>query len=365
MLAATLDMRASARGYEPGRETLTSRRLRGALIILLGLSALGGWTPANGRAADRRRRPWRPSTFYVASWGSNRNRGTSSRRPWRTIWRVERASLRGGDSVLFAGGETFDGAPLQLSDSGSARNPITIGSFGAGEATITRGAYFVASHLRLVRLRFRATVFGGTKVASSNDDSLIDDTIVLPRGNDSLGLYVNGRGWLIEGSTISDTGLSGMLIQGSHETIRDNTVNDTGLDSRSPFNNHGIYLDASDTTITGNTISNFADSGISVRYHGNLIAGNAISHGEIGIDFYQTDPDRGTSVWVSNTIRQTSIAGIFVSPAGAAGQTRENFEILDNVIHPHAGVDLNLHPTTGFYIVGRNRCRGRCLVMWH
>src|ERR1700736_4732319 len=45
--------------------------------------------------------------FYVASNGHDWNRGTNVRHPWRTVFRVDKAHLRPGDTVLFKGGEWF------------------------------------------------------------------------------------------------------------------------------------------------------------------------------------------------------------------------------------------------------------------
>jgi hypothetical protein len=75
-----------------------------------------------------------PLTFYVdATTGNDKSPGTSPQQPWKTIKRVDKEHLEGGDQVLFAGGEDFKGtlrlSPATLSIT-SPNSPLTIGSFG-------------------------------------------------------------------------------------------------------------------------------------------------------------------------------------------------------------------------------------------
>src|SRR5215472_29572 len=90
------------------------------------------WPDAPLRAAPARSRP--PRTFYLnAVTGRDSNPGTSPGRPWRTIARVDRQQLMGGDRVLFAGGQRFGGT-LRLSPASVSRTSPTrvlaIGSYG-------------------------------------------------------------------------------------------------------------------------------------------------------------------------------------------------------------------------------------------
>jgi hypothetical protein len=199
-------------------------------------------------------------------------------------------------------------------------------------------------------------VYGGSEVkGTSNQIMLQHDTIALADGNQSLGLYANGNDWVIQDSTIDNTGLSGMLLNGDRYQIIANTITHTGLDTTNGYNNHGIYLDAADATIQANTITNFAESAISVRYHGSSITNNQIAGGRIGIDYFQTDPTAGNAHWTNNTITATTDAGIYVSGSGAAGNTAENFTITANTIHPTAGHALDVHHTSGICADSGNR----------
>jgi hypothetical protein len=297
--------------------------------------------------------------YYVSPSGSDSNLGTSPAEAWRTVGRVNAASLKPGDGVLFQGGATFSDQSLMPSVSGTAGQPVVFGSYGQGKATITQGAWFVQNHLAFEQLAFDGTFYGGSEVhGPSNGITLDGVSITLPDGNASLGLYSNGNDWVIENSTIENTGLSGMLLNGDNYLITANTLTNTGLDTTNGYNNHGIYLDASDATITNNTIKSFAESAISVRYRNSTITGNHLSGGQIGIDFYQTDTIPGTSYWAENAITNTSVASLFVCGTNeSCNQPLESFTITNNSLSKTAGTYLNLQPTRGKYSVVSNRRR--------
>ncbi len=76
------------------------------------------------------------TTYYVSSTGSDANDGSVSN-PFQTIAKVNALTLLAGDSVLFKAGESFGGElHLKPQHSGTALNPVIIGSYGVGRATI-------------------------------------------------------------------------------------------------------------------------------------------------------------------------------------------------------------------------------------
>lgn len=80
-------------------------------------------------------------TYYVSPQGSNTNSGTSPAAAWRTIARPNGFNFEPGDTLLFAGDETFNGnLVFDQSDCGDALNPVTVGSYGIGQATIDAGS---------------------------------------------------------------------------------------------------------------------------------------------------------------------------------------------------------------------------------
>ncbi len=295
-------------------------------------------------------------TYYVSPSGSDSNAGTTPAAAWRTVGRVSSARLNPGDGVLFQGGQTFSDQVLMPGASGAAGKAIVFGSYGQGQATISQGAWFVQHDLAFEDLAFENTFYGGSAIHGSSDDVTLDGvSISLPAGNQVLGLYSNGNHWVIEHSQISDTGLSGMLLNGDDYLITDNTLTNLGLDTTNGYNNHGIYLDASDATITGNTITNFAESAVSVRYRNATITGNTFSDGQIGIDFYQFDTVAGTSDWTGNSINQTTVAGLFVcGTAEGCQQPLESFTISGNQLSKAAGIYMNLQPISGTYSLSSN-----------
>ena len=79
------------------------------------------------------------TTFYVDHLtGNDANPGTQAK-PIKSIEKVNALSLRAGFSVLFAGGQTFEGTLKFKGLAGKREQPILIGSYGKGRATIYGG----------------------------------------------------------------------------------------------------------------------------------------------------------------------------------------------------------------------------------
>ncbi len=113
-------------GGLPRRLMLVDRR------VALAASAVCLMEPLEGRMML--------STYYVSNSGNDANSGTSPAAAWRTIGKANGANLEPGDSLLFQGGQTFNGnLVLGSNDSGSAVSPVTISSYGSGRATLNAG----------------------------------------------------------------------------------------------------------------------------------------------------------------------------------------------------------------------------------
>jgi hypothetical protein len=79
------------------------------------------------------------TTYYVAANGSDDSTGTTTAKAWKTLAKVNAASLSAGDVVLFRRGNVWQGG-LVAPSSGSAGNPIAFGAYGAGDKpSITGG----------------------------------------------------------------------------------------------------------------------------------------------------------------------------------------------------------------------------------
>jgi Right handed beta helix region len=293
------------------------------------------------------------TTYYVSASGSDSHSGTSPSSAWRTVKRVNEASLAPGDGVLFQGGSTFSDETLMPATSGAAGSLIIFGSYGTGNVALPKGAWFRGKdHLAFEHLTINAE--GGFQ-GTGNDITVEWCSI----SNDSLAINATGSNsdWTIDDNTINHTGDSGMLLEGEKFTISGNTITNTGLDPSIPYGKHGIYLKVSNATVTDNTITNFSSDGISVRYRNSVLTGNHISEGAIGIAWFQYDPIAGASHWTGNAITDTTDAGIHVSPSDIGGNTRESFVIERNTVKPAAGVYMNLQPTAGTYTVQENTLR--------
>lgn len=80
--------------------------------------------------------------------GSDEHPGTRAK-PWKSIERVNRQSLRPGDGVYFARGTSYVGA-LTIRDSGTAGSPIVVGAYGRGAAPRLSNPFFSVSMGRIV-----------------------------------------------------------------------------------------------------------------------------------------------------------------------------------------------------------------------
>jgi hypothetical protein len=82
------------------------------------------------------------ANYYVDSIaGSDTNSGTQSA-PWKTIAKVNAATLNAGDKVMFMSGRTWR-EQLTMKYSGVAGSPITFGAYGSGEKPIISGGSYI------------------------------------------------------------------------------------------------------------------------------------------------------------------------------------------------------------------------------
>ncbi|UCE98853.1 MAG: hypothetical protein JSV82_06605 [Planctomycetota bacterium] len=75
------------------------------------------------------------TTYYVSPSGNDANSGTSPSEAWASTDKVNSTTFSPGDSILFEGGETFQGG-LVFTSGGTPTSPITLSSYGTGRATI-------------------------------------------------------------------------------------------------------------------------------------------------------------------------------------------------------------------------------------
>lgn len=140
-----------------------------ALIAFLLGAAGAAATASAGGVAERRASASR--VFYVDPLkGDNASTGRSRRKPVRTLSRVARLGLRPGDRVRLRAGVIHRGT-LRARQSGTARRPIVVASYGKGGRPVVRGAGCVqvpGNHWRITSILAKNCDFAGFHVRGDN-----------------------------------------------------------------------------------------------------------------------------------------------------------------------------------------------------
>ncbi|WP_013334404.1 right-handed parallel beta-helix repeat-containing protein [Gloeothece verrucosa] len=81
-----------------------------------------------------------PKIYYISQIGDDKNTGTSSNSPWKSLSKINSLDLNPGDQILLEGGYSYD-ANLKFTqeDAGTTTAPIIISSYGSGKAVINAG----------------------------------------------------------------------------------------------------------------------------------------------------------------------------------------------------------------------------------
>ncbi len=192
------------------------------------------------------------ATYFVdAIDGDDLNTGDSQTAPWASLSKLESTTLEPGDEVFFRRGSTWD-APLTVSDSGTASEPITFGVYGDGQSPIlqrltVRGGFTHFEELTVDRARL-----SGDAVRVRNAHSVVLRDMVVRNGTSD---------------GIDATDVDGLLIDGLHIH---HFLNGSFTDQRDA---HGIVI--ADTR------------GVTIR--------NTDIHHVSG-DSFQADPDRDRQI---------------------------------------------------------------------
>lgn len=296
-------------------------------------------------------------TFYVSPSGSDGNDGLSPAAAWRSVARVNRASLAPGDGVLFAGGASFSDQTLMPSRSGASGAHVVYGSYGGAKASLTKGVWFTdTSWLAFQDLSITGPSQGITASGSGAGASkiVVQNSRIANVSTAIQAPNKADKGWLLRSNVIENTRDSGIILLGDGHTVADSTIVRTGTDSSISYGKHGIYLKSSNSRVAGNTIRDFSSEGVSTRLPNTLVEGNEISNGGHGIGWYQNDSRAGTSHWRNNTITNTTAACLWVSPSDSHGSTRESFVITGNSLNKASGKYTDLRATSGRYTVSGN-----------
>jgi hypothetical protein len=236
--------------------------------------------------------PVNAATYYISPTGNNNNPGTSTSQAWQSIDRINRTTFQAGDRIAFQGGATFNGTlQFDASDRGTASQPIVIGSYGTGRATInggTNSGIFVynSAGYRIENLRLQGAASNNpnasgivfySDLANGVKLDYIRINNVEAYGFESAGISIGSwhpsksgfRDVRIEWATVHDNRHVGIIIYGyedprstsySHQSVyigRSVAYNNLGIPYKGAASGSGILVgDTADATIEYNEAYN-------------------------------------------------------------------------------------------------------------
>ncbi len=256
------------------------------------------------------------ATYYVSNSGSDSKNGTSIASAWKTVSRVNLATLRPGDRVLFQGGQIFTGSlTFGQNHGGTATAPLTISSFGNEPATIASAGTVAISAYNVAGLRLSNLKVQGSGRTNNQHDG-ISFYADLP-GNVKLGFI-----------EISNVEVSGF---GSYGISIGAWNNKTGFsDVRI------VAVSAHDNGLGGINVWGPSVTSISGYAHRNVYIGYSKSFNNTGIPGYSRHTGDGI------TVADTQNGTIERSVAYSNGSLND---------YPHEGpVGIWVYDVTGFLI---------------
>jgi Right handed beta helix region len=253
-----------------------------------------------------------PRFFFVDSeLGRDSAPGTSTRWPWRSVNRVNQGVYRAGDTILFRGGQRFEGS-LNLTArnaAGSTDNPIIISSYGDGRAAIASSNGHGLS----------AVDIGGLRITEINFAGAVQE------GGNGVGLYFNITGNRKTPSVqIDHVDVSGYLIGGLISVQRPAVLDGLTISDVEVHDNRwaGLVIAAQDPAGAAQTVRNSAaqptptltPSPAPPQYSlKNLSVQTVHSHNNNGLtqDRFNLPESRGAGIYIANvdgaTVRECRI----------------------------------------------------------
>ncbi|MBX4912224.1 right-handed parallel beta-helix repeat-containing protein [Rhizobium bangladeshense] len=174
------------------------------------------------------------TVYYVNSvTGSNNNNGTSESSAFATLSAVESLRLNPGDSVLLAAGSVFN-EQFDLKYSGSVSAPITIGSYGIGDAPVIRSS--------------------NDGIHGSKASNIVIENIKIADTGANAIYAGNVSNWTVRNVEVSNTGLSGKPGSVSFQSSQNITIENSTLTG---VRSDGIWMDkVNGVTLINNTVTN-------------------------------------------------------------------------------------------------------------
>jgi hypothetical protein len=223
------------------------------------------------------------ATYYVSNGGSNSNAGTSSVSPWKTIAHVNSITFNPGDSILFNGGQTFTGGPIEFTSGGTSGSPITVSSYGTGSAIIqgTQTGIYVYDCAGFVLQNLNLTGTSAALTASGAGITVYSDTTTfysagLTITNLNISSYTDG---ISVGSNNSTSGFSNVIIENCYTYGNENH----GIVTYGPsFNSSTPYYAVTSITIKNcSCYSNLGSTSNTTSASGFGMALGSVSNGSV------------------------------------------------------------------------------------
>ncbi|MDF0700204.1 right-handed parallel beta-helix repeat-containing protein [Rhizobium sp. MC63] len=305
------------------------------------------------------------TVYYVNSvTGSDNNNGTGESSAFATLSAVEALKLNPGDSVLFAAGSVFN-EQFDLKYSGSVSAPITIGSYGIGDAPVIRSSNdgihgSKASNIVIENIKIADTcanaIYAGNvsnwtvrnvevsntglsgKPGSVSFQSSQNITIENSRltGVHSDGIWMDKvKGITLVNNTVTNSqGSAADAIQlndSSNILVKDNHLEQTETNSAKGVL---VLIRAQNAVVEGNTLVGggfglSAQAGTNIAIHDNDISGYGGYSWSYGIGL--GDQGNATNYDISGNYLHGGVYGVLISAIGNPAYIRENIVIHDNV----------------------------------
>ena len=306
--------------------------------------------------------PAAAAEYFVSPSGNDTAAGTLQA-PWRTVAKVNAASLAPGDVVRFAGGAVFS-AMLAPKTSGTAAAPIVFGTYGTGRAVLDGAggngfagiavngrSSLVFEHLAIRRwtadgqgvylsgarsVRFSdVTVedssegFHQSPGAPSTDVAITGSRISRIAGGGGSGVGINvtsgSSGWQVTDTVIEHVADSCVIDQGANSVYDGVTATDCGFGGIT-YGTHGLYLKGPRQTLRNSTVRGAYTNCVSVRFQDATVSGNTLSSCPIGIAWFEYATAAGIVTIVRNRISDVQ-TGIYVDSSPT-----QSFRVSHNTI---------------------------------
>ena len=305
------------------------------------------------------------TVYYVNSaTGSDRNSGVNEQSAFATLSAVEALKLKPGDSVLLAAGSVFN-EQFDLKYSGSVSAPITIGSYGTGNAPVihsTGDGIHTSSASNIVVENIQISNTSGAAIYGGNVSNWTVRNVEVNNAGSSSKAgsinFKNGQNITIENSKISGVNGDGIwmekvngvnLLNNTITNSHGTTADAIQLNDSSNILIKGNYLDQTnadtpkgvialvratnavieDNTVLGGGFGVSAQAGKNIVIHDNDISGYGGYSWSYAIGL--GDQGDAKNYDISGNYIHDGVWGVVVSAAGNPIYVRENIDIHDNV----------------------------------